>query len=1221
MPSNFLVPSGDEAARGARHPGRVVHAYANGAVVVEAASARDRPSGAEPVLGLHLPVGASRAQVSAARRLISQAELDPVPEDEPEVAAYVEFVAPPDPTWLSGMQGRQVTVLCYQPDNSYLVRGRPSVLAKLATDLRTSSGDLAVRSVTELTGALKAAPATLAEAGEDTVIVLAATSGERAHVKAALGQVPGVDLLPGSGNDVLDDQRIRVRARVDAAGLAALLALPHVLSIESFTAAVPDDELAGLIIAGKIDLSGHPRGSYDQWLAGQSLDGSGAVIGIVDGGVDVSHPAFAGRIKDLAGGRKDWHATMVAGHAAGAYRTEHDAEGYIYGLGTAPAAAVLSQDRNAIAGDVCAQTVSEAASDFAVQNNSWGRGGPSPMDYGSEEAIYDALVRDAHGATNHGPGGQARPLTICFSSGNTGDQGLTRPKAAKNVIVTGNSENFRPHVGGADSDSISDVYVGSHPSSHGNCGDGRIRPHLVAPGEWTAAAAYDVLPGEPDFVSPLITWGGGSSGASPKTAGACALLAQWWRRWHNGANPSPAMLRALLVNGAEPIDTGGPVPNNIQGWGRLSLRAILDPDVSRLLVDQTDLLTVPTQTRQWAVRVVDPAKPVKVTLAWTDPPGAVGTGTATASPIVNRLALRVVDATRTWRGAADRFRNGWTADDSTLSGASLAPEGADNLQCVFLPAGTAEFLVVTVTALAVTTDALAGGFANPQQDFALVIGNAEVDRASTESTVVVGLSSDDTPAVSVTPEEDAWWAAGMPADRESPRAAEAVKAVAHVLNEVADDVSATVIAEAGRLGAVADSVGERLTATKAVSAAVLGVQRGARATDDDMRGLRALASIAKVFLVSDDAEILSGVLAALGPHPALRYRLADDRTSLPDTLRDVAFEAGGLEQLVVGETSVDGLRAARLEIIEPDDRLVVALPAQATEVLVSRPGDVLVRVGVGEAPAYGMQAVVHEGRSQLLVERPGEHPGVWAVRASDEGAEGLPTAWVHGGGAGLTLEARRLSPTRAMIRVTAGRGSLLKRLSVPRRRLSASDTVLESDRPLVVGVRPSRLDLLEGGVRPEAAGGSLPVPALGHVVELSDSGPAVLDIPVAVFGTDARGVAFSRHLHTNVLVEGAAAREAETRRPTTRATTQVTGSIVEMKHDGTLIVGVTVTDSRRVRTLDVADGPLRTALPMIPRNRPVVLGVRESTLVWLYVPFSIGSAQPPAAAAPRSEHD
>lgn len=1217
MPSNFLVPSGGEAPEEAGRAGRVVHVYANGAVVVETASSRDRPSGAEPVSGLQLPSSASRAEVRAARRAIGKAADGPVPEDEPEVAAYVEFVAPPDPSWLSDMQSRQVTVLGYQPDNSYLVRGRPSVLAEFAGSVRTSSGDPAVRSVIELTGALKAAPVTLAEAGEDTVVVLAATSGERAHVMATLGHVPGVDLLPGSGNDILDDRRIRVRARVDASGLASLLALPHVLSVESFSAAVPDDELAGLIIAGEIDMSGHPRGSYDQWLIGHGLDGSGAVIGIVDGGVDVSHPAFAGRIKDLAGGRKDWHATMVAGHAAGAYRTERDGEGHAYGLGTAPAAGLLSQDRNATAGDLCAQTVDEATTGFAVQNNSWGRGGPSPMDYGSEEAVYDALVRNARGASGSGAGGHARPLTICFSSGNTGVQGLTRPKAAKNVIVTGNSENFRPDVGGADSDSISDVYVGAHPSSHGNCGDGRIRPHLVAPGEWTAAAAYDVLAGEPDYVSPLITWGGGSSGASPKTAGACALLAQWWRRWHDGVDPSPAMLRALLVNGAEPIHTGGPVPNNLQGWGRLSLRAILDPRVSRILVDQTELLTAPMQTQQWAVRVVDPAQPLKVTLAWTDPPGAVGTGTATASPIVNRLALRVADAARTWRGAADRFRNGWTSDDSTLAGAVLAPEGADNLQCVFLPAGTSQTLVVTVTALAVTTDALTGGFACPQQDFALVIGNAVVDKARADSTVVVGLSSDDAPAVAATPEEAAWWAAGEPADPDGPGTADTVRAAANVLNDAADGVSASSIAEGGRLGAVADGVRERLKDAKGASSAVLGVQRGVRATDDDIRGLRALASITEVFIVSDDADVLSGVLAALGPHPGVRYRLADDPASLPDTLRDVVFEAGGLEQLVVGETSLDGLRAARLEIIESDDRLVVALAPQATEVLVSRPADAIIRVGVGEAPAYGMRAVVHEGRSQLLVERPGEHPGVWAVRAAAEGADRRPTAWVHRGGAGMTLETRSLSPTRTMIRVTAAPGSLLKRLSVPRRRLSTSDTAPELDRPLVVGVRPSRLDLLKGGVSPEAAGGSLPVPALGHVVELVDSDPAVLDVPVDVFGTDARGVAFSRRLHTNVLA-GVAAREAEAKRPTTRATTtQVTGSVVELAYDGTVVVGVTVTDGRRVRTLEVAEGPLRAAMAMVPRDRPVVLATRETTLVRVYVPFP----RLAAAVTTWSEHD
>src|SRR6185369_11728143 len=105
----------------------------------------------------------------------------------------------------------------------------------------------------------------------------------------------------------------------------------------------------------------------------------------------------------------------------------------------------------------------EANGGPAIQNNSWGKETRSPMDYGSDEALYDALVRNADPQ-----GSSARPLTVCFSSGNSGALGLTRPKAAKNVIVTGNSENYRPDVGHDESDDIREVYSGAHGSSFGN---------------------------------------------------------------------------------------------------------------------------------------------------------------------------------------------------------------------------------------------------------------------------------------------------------------------------------------------------------------------------------------------------------------------------------------------------------------------------------------------------------------------------------------------------------------------------------------------------------------------------------------------------------------------------------------------------------------------------------------------------------------------------------
>lgn len=748
--SRVILVSPDSPAL--RHAStRIVNQYPNRAILIETdapAPEADGTDGAdhEQQARAGLQLDGQAAALSAARQRFGEGGRAQRPdaalaaEAEKAMPAYVEFIGQIDQRWLDQLRQLGIRVLAYQPESSYLAYGTVSAFRQALEDVRTTGGQAAIRSVTELTNDLKRKLPLVSEDGEMVTIVVIGAPEERADIAAQLAAVPGV-IISDAGNDVLDANRLRLRARVmDGGAQAALLRLPRVLSIEIYRPPQPEDEVAGLIIAGRYSSDKRPSGSYLNWLGEHNIDGRGVTIGIVDGGVNVAHPALVGRARDLAGGQKDWHATMVAGHAAGNYQTEVDTNRFMYGLGTAPAATILSQDKMQDASFVCRQTVREAGAVGAVQNNSWGKDNHNPMDYGSDEALYDALVRNAD---PQGP--QALPLTICFSSGNSGERGLTRPKGAKNLIVTGNSENFRPDVGHDGSNDIDEVYSGAHGSSYGNCGDGRIRPHVVAPGEWTASANYDCQPGEDEYISPNLTWGGGSSGASPKTAGACALLIDWWRRANAGNSPSPAMLRALIVNGAEAIRTGGAIPNQRQGWGRLNTQNILDATVARILVDQRHLLSHPNDLREWHVRAADPARAVKITLAWTDPPGAIGSGgNPAASPVVNKLALRAEVGNHMYRGVQDRFNNGFSVADDAFAGkgkdAALA-EGADNLQNIFLPPGLGGAIRISVTALNVTTDCMGGTGNTLQQDFALVISNARLDAAALPADIAVAVDA------------------------------------------------------------------------------------------------------------------------------------------------------------------------------------------------------------------------------------------------------------------------------------------------------------------------------------------------------------------------------------------------------------------------------------------------------------------------------------------------
>lgn len=107
---------------------------------------------------------------------------------------------------------------------------------------------------------------------------------------------------------------------------------------------------------------------------------------------------------------------------------------------------------------------------------------------------------------------------------------------------------------------------------------------------------------------------------------------------------------------------------------------------------------------------VDPSKPFRVTLAWSDAPGPV-----VGAAFVNNLDLEV-------------FVNGTRYQGNRFSGAFSTPGGppdfANNLEGVFLPSGTGSSFSVTVRAANVPGNGVPGVGDTTDQDFALVIYNA-----------------------------------------------------------------------------------------------------------------------------------------------------------------------------------------------------------------------------------------------------------------------------------------------------------------------------------------------------------------------------------------------------------------------------------------------------------------------------------------------------------------
>lgn len=476
-----------------------------------------------------------------------------------------------------------------------------------------------------------------------------------------------------------------------------------------------EDEASAQIVAGNVGgFPTRPWPGYRDWLAEHGLDGSGVTATIVDTGLDETHPDLKSRVTgkfwygpvaepwDLGG-----HGTHVAGIVAGdgtndlAFGVE-DEDGFRYGLGVAPGAELIGQAAIPITPtsyqypDISRDAVRAGAN---VWNASWHSGEGTGVGYIANARTMDMLVRDADWDSLG-----AEALTMVFSAGNAGSglRTMTAPKEAKNLITVGNSHSHRS----------GSIHAIANTSSRGPAVDGRILPTVVAPGSSiisTRGAPAGSSCGVPATGTIFYSSCSGTSMAAPHVTGAAALITQWWRNGNEGSTPSPAMIKGLLVNTA--VDLALPdVPSPHEGWGRVDLGAVLDPSVSRIYVDGDEVLSDPGSGFSLDVTPVDPERPMKVTLVWTDAPGAPGANPA----LVNDLDLRVSDGENIYLG------NSFDRGMSIVGGQR---DSLNNLENVYLkdPSGT---YTVTIEAVALPGDGVPFLGDETDQDFALVVSNA-----------------------------------------------------------------------------------------------------------------------------------------------------------------------------------------------------------------------------------------------------------------------------------------------------------------------------------------------------------------------------------------------------------------------------------------------------------------------------------------------------------------
>lgn len=404
-----------------------------------------------------------------------------------------------------------------------------------------------------------------------------------------------------------------------------------------------------------------------------NLTGKGIIIGISDTGLDGNHTLFYDphhavpfdtvnhnhrkiisytTYKD-ASDPEQGHGTHVCGTAAGNAYTKtgtyyqyngnaYDAKIAFFDIGDPNEKLDVPSNLNT---DLLLVMYNQGARIFS---NSWG----------GED---DGYTTDAYNVDNFMR--QYPDALVLFAGGNNGDKGnhtVGTPSINKNGLCVGASlnayESWNAITGDANKQTYNINNMASF-SSKGPTEDNRLKPDILAPGWWTTSSSAEPS-AAPNHNKMFIS--SGTSMATPAVAGIAALVYEYFMRGYypNGqANetdsftPSGALVKAVIINAGVPVEkvvtsngtwySALSYPSVYQGYGRVQIDTVLNFGVQSS--EYTSLFVIGAaeeshplyasidsagESNQYTLRgsSIYNTEPIRITLCYTDVPGAVGSG-------------------------------------------------------------------------------------------------------------------------------------------------------------------------------------------------------------------------------------------------------------------------------------------------------------------------------------------------------------------------------------------------------------------------------------------------------------------------------------------------------------------------------------------------------------------------------------------------------------------